>query len=93
MVLFTEMPEAFDIMDQIVAAGECALDTAKEVADDVEGQANEAIEKVDDQVNKELEGAGDDDKVEEEKSSDPVWEFNTDVDGVTDDIDETANEL
>ena len=47
-VLFTEMPEAFDIADQILAAGDCVLDEvkaqaeeAKEALADVEKEAKE----------------------------------------------------
>ena len=33
-VLFSEMPEAFDVADQIMAAGDCVLDEAKKAAEE-----------------------------------------------------------
>jgi len=41
-VLFTEMPEAFDIADQILAAGDCVLDEVKAQAE----EAKEALAEV-----------------------------------------------
>ena len=96
-VLFTEMPEAFDVMDQIRAAGECSLESAKEAAEKIQESADEAAA----EAKKAGEDAADQGaKVAKEKASekdaDSLGDFDADTssaEDAADKADATAKEL
>jgi hypothetical protein len=50
LVLVLEMPEAFDLIDQIYAAGECAVKVAGEAQEAIEKQVNDAKNEAEDEM-------------------------------------------